>query len=96
MAGILLAAYLALSAFCALAPDPLTGRIYSIIWIFGPPANLVYGTRWALPFAVGTLFVVVGYFAIVRARRRRSVCLWLLGIILVWSFFGVLAYAPEA
>lgn len=88
--------YSALSVFCAFAPFSVTQRIYSIVWVLGPPANLLHGTAWILPFILGTIVVAAVSLAAARATGLLMRVVWLLVGLMMWCLFGALVYAPGA
>ncbi len=66
------------------------------IWLFGPPATLVYGTELLWAFVSGT--VIVASLLVVVARTRSSIVRGVCGIALAlaWVLFGSVAYIPSA
>ena len=84
--------YVALCLFCALSSED---KILQFAWILGPPANLVYGTKFLAPFVIGTLFVVWLFVALFRAASNRRLMLGI-GFAIAWLFSGFLFYAPRA
>lgn len=88
-------AYVAFCVFCLAAPSPSIRALLGLVWILGPPANLIHGTHFLAPFILGTVLV----FGIARMLPRvgpggRALLSVLL--VLVWAVFGFLAYAPGA
>jgi hypothetical protein len=65
-------------------------------WLLGPPANLVHGTQFLWPFAIGTIIVAVLLVGVARSRSTamRAVCG--VGFAIAWATFGFVAYAPGA
>ena len=88
--------YVASCAFCALVPDAVVAKYLSILWLFGPPASLVYGTNFLWPFAIGTALVAGSVFGITRTESPGVQVVSGLALPVVWAFFGFLAYAPGA
>jgi hypothetical protein len=95
--GSLVAAYLIASLVCILVPAAAVRAWIAFLWLLGPPANLIHGTRYLVPFFVGTLVVGALGWGLLRSSvssfRRRMLTL---GIAVAWAAFGVLAYAPGA
>jgi len=95
--GYLVAAYLIASLVCILVPAAAVRAWITFLWLLGPPANLIHGTRYILPFFVGTLVVGALTWGLLRSSassfRRRIL---IVGIAVTWAAFGVLAYAPGA
>lgn len=94
MTAGMLAAYAAICMSCLLAPRWVLRDLINFLWILGPPANLVYGSKYLLPFIIGTVVVGVAVDAIVRARTTWVRSLLLLALALTWLLFGFVAYAP--
>ena len=88
--------YVALSITCATMPDSAVRTVFAVLWVFGPPANLVYGTGYMVPFIVGTLIVVFMFYRMLRAAAVVARIALIAGLVMAWSLFGALAYAPAA
>ena len=88
--------YVGLSAFCAAMPTFPIWAIPGCLWVFGPPANLIHGSKFLGPFSVGTALVAT--FAYVAAGRRTMLSrfIWTALVLGVWAIFGSLAYGPGA
>ena len=98
--GVVAFFYLILAVFCAfglkLVPLPVQNGARSYFWMFGPPANLVWGTNYIGPFAVGTVAEAGLVYATFRARTTGLRMLLGALLIFVWSLFGFISYAPAA
>lgn len=62
--------------------------------LLGPPANLVWGARFPLPFLAGTLLVVPMAFAAFSKNQNGSKTLRILALVATWLLFGAVAYSP--
>ncbi len=65
-------------------------------WLFGPPANLVHGTAFLLPFFLGTLIAGVLLFGIARSHSLAVKRICGFALVMAWAAFGFIAYAPGA
>ena len=90
------AIYIGLCIFCGLADAATIRAILGLLWILGPPANLVYGWRFLAPFVVGTLLVGGLFVALIRVKAPARRVMLGLALSAVWAFFGFLSYAPGA
>ena len=90
--------YAALMAFCGFGvrslPESTQASVGSYLWLFGPPANLVHGAHYWFPFIVGTAVVAGCFFGVVRSRSRNVKGACGVGLLMAWSLFGFIAYAP--
>jgi len=92
--------YAALMAFCAFGAASVPASVQTsfkpYFWLLGPPANLVYGTKFLPPFVVGTVVVAGLLFCVARARSSivKGVCG--VGLVMAWALFGFIVYAPGA
>lgn len=92
--------YSALILFCAFGLPALSSStqvaVKPYFWLFGPPANLVHGTAFLLPFFLGTLIAGALIFGIARSHSLavKRVCGF--ALLMAWSAFGFIAYAPGA
>ena len=90
--------YLGLSVFCAFGaahlPEGAQHILKPLFWLLGPPANLVHGANFLLPFLAGT--AIVGGLAVGAYKSKspstRSACR--MGLIITWVLSGCLVYAP--
>lgn len=90
--------YLALVLVCSLGlaaiPERTQGFLRPYLWLLGPPANLVHGTKFLVPFVTGT-FVLGGLVLGVSRSESPVVQLFsAVALVLVWAAFGFIAYAP--
>jgi len=94
--GASLVLYAVICAFCLLVSDSTASILIkeNVLWMFGPPANLIYGWRYLLPFAIGTPSVALVFFSMVRAATTGRRLMLLLGFLLSWCLFGFIAYFP--
>ena len=88
---------LSVGFFVAHSVDILRGavqRAWDFLWLFGPPANLIYETNYLWAYLVGT--VVCGMLGWTSLRATRPDLRLVLGAltIIMWCLFGFLAYAP--
>ena len=98
---LVLAAYGALSAACFFLPlfpfsHPLIkGAIkHSVLWLLGPPANLIYQFNWAIVFVVGSAVFLPCLWIAMATRRSHVRVAASLFAALAWALFGFLAHAP--
>ena len=98
--GVVAFFYVILAVFCAcgvkFVPFSVQRAARSYFWMFGPPANLVWGTNYIGPFAVGTVAVAGLVYAYFRAQTTELRVLLGALLIFVWSLFGFISYAPAA
>jgi hypothetical protein len=89
-----------LMAFCALWAGHLSAETQAALrpyfWLMGPPANLVHGTNYLLPFFIGTALVAGFVFGIERSTSAAARGLWGTALAIAWCAFGFIAYAPSA
>lgn len=94
--AVLVATYVCTSVFCFAAPTVLIQKILMVLWMFGPPANLIHGTKYLWPFLLGSVLIFSLAFAFCRTRALVWRVVLVLGLSVIWISFGVLAYAPGA
>ncbi len=92
--------YSALILFCAFGLPALSSSTQSAMkpyfWLFGPPANLVHGTAFLVPFFLGTLIAGGLLFGIARSHSLAVKRICGFALLLTWAAFGFIAYAPGA
>jgi hypothetical protein len=93
-------AYITLAMICYRAPSSsrgfnMIGRVWRLVWLAGPPANLVYGNHYVWPFVIGTgLLACLTWIAEHARGRRVRLVLWS-GIAILWCIFGACVYVPS-
>jgi hypothetical protein len=70
--------------------------IQPYVWLLGPPAKLIHGAAFFLPFVAGTGVVAGLLLRLVRANSRSRRRLWACATAIAWACFGFAAYAPGA
>jgi len=80
----------------AVVPASARNVLRSSWWLLGPAANLVHGTHFLWPFAIGTIAVAGLFLGFVRSRSRAVKASCATAFALAWVAFGFLAYAPGA
>jgi hypothetical protein len=88
--------YGVLSFACAVIPLAAQRRMLGLLWMLGPPANLIYGTRYVKPFLVGTVVTAVLFSGVVHSRGPVPRIYFLMALLVAWIVFGFIAYAPGA
>lgn len=88
--------YLGLCSACLFAPTYFVAGNLDALWLFGPPASLIYGAKFLWPFAIGTALIAGLFYAIVRVKTVLLRALMGLVLAAAWAFFGFIAYAPGA
>jgi ABC-type enterochelin transport system permease subunit len=78
------------------APTQLIADNLEVLWLFGPPASLIYGTKFVWPFCIGTTLIVALLYAAVRVETQFLRGLVGLVFAAVWALAGFIAYAPGA
>jgi len=90
---VALSMYIIICAVCLFLPDS-SAVSSNFFWMLGPPANLIYGLNYLLPFLIGTVVVGVVAYGMVRTQGLSRRLLLLLAVLLLWSLFGFIVYAP--
>jgi hypothetical protein len=90
------AAYAIDCFFCLMVSRSSIRSILGALWALGPPANLIHGTDYLVPFALGTLVVAGTLRAAIRARTRETRIFLLVVLVTLWALSGFIAYAPGA
>lgn len=89
----MVALYGAICVFCASAADETIVAILDVLWLLGPAANLVHGSKLLGLFLVETLVIFWTIRLFVRAARRRH-RMWIgAAAIAIWVLSGIFAYA---
>lgn len=92
--------YAALTAFCGfgtgLVPESAQRVLRPYFWLLGPPANLVHGTSFLWPFAVGTVVVAGSVLGIARTESPGVQVTCAIALLITWALCGFLVYAPGA
>jgi hypothetical protein len=90
--------YSILMAFCAFGahavPASTQQALRAYVWLLGPPANLLHGTNYLWPFAIGSIVVAGLVFGITRTESPGVQVISGLALLIAWAFFGFLTYAP--
>lgn len=85
--------YVAACVFCVSAADKTIVAVLDVLWLLGPAANLVHGSKLLGLFLVETLvlFWTIRLFVRTTRRRRR---VWIgAAALVVWVLSGLFAYA---
>jgi len=93
-AVIALGIYCSLCIFCLLAPVATIRSMFDLLWVFGPPANLIYGHKLLVFFVPGTMVVAAFTWALLYPATIIRRILLVFALIASWSIFGFLVYAP--
>ena len=92
--------YLANALFCAFGavwiPSTAQHAMTPYLWLLGPPANLVWGTKFLSPFMVGTLALMALAYAWRQTQTRAWKAVVGVSAVCVWTICGLLCYAPGA
>lgn len=92
--------YAALMAFCGfgaeLVPESAQRALEPYFWLLGPPANLVHGTDFLWPFAIGTVAVAGCVLGSAYSESPGVQVTCGIGLLLTWAVCGFLVYAPGA
>ena len=92
--------YVVLMAFCGLGARAIPASTQQLVrpylWLLGPPANLVYGTDFLWPFAIGTIVVAGLLFGIARFESPGVRIACGSALVIAWAVFGFIVYAPGA
>jgi hypothetical protein len=92
----LVCAYLVACAFCLAVPVGALRALLPFIWMLGPPANLVHGANYLVPFGIGTIVVATLIAGVFRTQSRAWRRVLFLILVVVWAFSGAVSYAPGA
>jgi hypothetical protein len=91
--GALVAVYGAACVFCIRAADKTIVAILDVLWLLGPAANLVHGSKLLWPFLAETLVFLWTIRLFVRSRPRRRRMWSGAAAFMVWVVSGLFAYA---
>jgi hypothetical protein len=95
--AIVYATLMALCAFGAgFVPASAQEAVRPYFWLLGPPANLVHGTNFLWPFAIGSAVVAGLIFGISRSESRGVQLACGVTLLIAWAIFGFIVYAPGA
>jgi hypothetical protein len=85
--------YTGICLFCAGVSDATVVWMLNVLWLLGPPANLVHGSELLWLFATETVVVFLMFFCFARTTRRQR-RIWVAAAALtVWVFSGLFAFA---
>jgi hypothetical protein len=90
----LLLAYVAVSTIPLVTPRFMIKRMLPLLWVLGPAANLIYGSTFLVPFVVGTFLVFAAAYGVLAAQTVWRQIGMIIVLVLSWSIFGLVAYAP--
>ncbi|KPK35993.1 MAG: hypothetical protein AMK70_03975 [Nitrospira bacterium SG8_35_1] len=68
--------------------------IWSVIWLFGPPANLIYKNDFILPYIIGSLFWFSCMATAWKSTTPQKTMFFHALSVVIWLAFGILVYSP--
>lgn len=68
--------------------------IWDFLWIFGPPANLLYQNNYIIPYTIETFLIFVCVIMNYKSEKKYVTLLLKVFTVLAWFASGALIYAP--